>query len=340
MNSLQIRYFLHLCGTGSISETARQLFVAQPAVSKQIAALERELGFPLFLRTNRGVTRTAGGELLYRFLDPAEQEFRRVRAQAEQLMRRQRPRLALGILENLGLDELQKVIAGLQQAHPELALTLARLDNSTLMEQLSDGRLDAVITFDHAMEGRAGVAYTELALEQSLFIISRDHPLAGRTDIPPRALFGQLFCETRSRQGADGDGYLRRLTALLGIRPAGFLPVDNLASGLAAVETNQAVGLIDERAQLLHPERYRLIPSGTYQSVVCAWLEGNRNPHLPKLVQHLKAACAGPGQAAPEGEAGAADIGTGAAADSGADGAEPPAPDGGAPKEAEVGGAT
>ena len=38
MTSLQVRYFLHLCGTKSISATARQLFVAQPAVSKQIAA--------------------------------------------------------------------------------------------------------------------------------------------------------------------------------------------------------------------------------------------------------------------------------------------------------------
>ncbi len=39
MTSLQVRYFLHLCGTKRVSETARQLFVAQPAVSKQIAAL-------------------------------------------------------------------------------------------------------------------------------------------------------------------------------------------------------------------------------------------------------------------------------------------------------------
>lgn len=81
--------------------------------------------------------------------------------------------------------------------------------------------------------------------------------------------------------------------ALLDIRPTGFLSVDNLASGLAAVETNLAVGLIDERVHLVHPERYRLIPSGTYQSVVCAWLEGNRNPHLPRLIQRLKEACAG-----------------------------------------------
>lgn len=64
MTSLQVRYFLHLCGTKRVSETARQLFVAQPAVSKQIAALERELGTALFVRTNRGVELTSAGGVL------------------------------------------------------------------------------------------------------------------------------------------------------------------------------------------------------------------------------------------------------------------------------------
>lgn len=292
MNSLQIHYFLHLCRTGSFSETARQLFVAQPAVSKQIAALEKELGFALFTRTNRGVDLTPGGQLLYEFFAEADQTFQRVRSEAERRMRDRREHLAVGVLESLGLEELPPVISSLRQDYPQLEISLARLDNPTLLEQLSGGKLDAAITFDHAMEGRSGVRYLELVLEQSLFVLSRDHPLARRETLSPRDLSGQIICETRSREGDGSDGYLRRLVGLLGIRPTGFLSVDNLASGLAAVETNLAVGLIDERVQLFHPERYRLIPSGTYQSVVCASLEGNRNPYIPQLAQRLKEACA------------------------------------------------
>lgn len=292
MNSLQIHYFLHLCRTGSFSQTARQLFVAQPAVSKQIAALEKELGFPLFTRTNRGVTLTEGGALLYEFFAQADQTFQQVCAEAARRMQGQRQRLAVGLLESLGMDELQQVIPALRQEVPHLEITLARLDNPTLLEQLSDGRLDAAITFDHAMEGRSGVRYVELMLEQSYFILSRDHPLARRATLSPQDLSGQIICETRSREGDGSDGYLRRLVSLLGIRPKVFLRVDNLASGLAAVETSQAVGLIDERVQLFDPKRYRVIPSGTYQSVVCASLEGNRNPYIPQLAQRLKEACA------------------------------------------------
>lgn len=156
MNSLQIHYFLHLCRTGSFSETARQLFVAQPAVSKQIAGLEKELGFALFTRTNRGVELTPGGQLLYEFFAEADQTFQRVRSEAERRMRDRREHLAVGVLENLGLEELSPVIASLRQDYPQLEISLARLDNPTLLEQLSEGKLDAAITFDHAMEGRSG----------------------------------------------------------------------------------------------------------------------------------------------------------------------------------------
>ena len=75
MTSLQVHYFLHLCGTKRISETARQLFVAQPAVSKQIAALERELGTALFVRTNRGVELTSAGECYRDFFSESDRKF-------------------------------------------------------------------------------------------------------------------------------------------------------------------------------------------------------------------------------------------------------------------------
>lgn len=290
MNSLQIRYFLHLCTTKNFSETARQLFVAQPAVSKQIAALERELGLPLFVRTNRGVELTPGGERFYAFFVDAERTFHRVQAEARRRMEGEQKFISVGILENLGLDEVSGVIAALREEHPGLKIAVARLDNSTLLERLFDGELDAVVTFDHAMEHRAGVRCAELLLEQSCFLISCAHPLAERETISPRDLSGQLFCETHSREGDGTDGYLRRLTALMKIEPGAFVAVDNLASGLAAVENDLAVGLIDERAQLLHPEQYRRIPTGTYQSIVCASLEENENPYIPLLAEQLKAA--------------------------------------------------
>ncbi|MCD7845390.1 MAG: LysR family transcriptional regulator [Oscillospiraceae bacterium] len=287
MNSLQIQYFLHLCQTLSVSETARQLYVVQPAVSKQITALEKELGVVLFDRTNRGVSLTPSGELIYTFLSGAQERFQKTLTQAKKLQT-QKKSLTLGLLERLELDELTAVVKEMQRQHPDLEVTLVRLDNPALLSRLSDGRVDAIVTLDHAMDVRLGVQYTELCLVEAVFVISRFHPLADRETLRPRELSGQMICRVMSRQGDASDDFLTRVLPLLHIKPKGFFPVDNLESGLAAVESNDAVALIDKRLQLMHPEKYRFVPTGTYQSVVCAYLEKNNTPLLEELIHRLQ----------------------------------------------------
>lgn len=64
METAQIQSFLQVVETGSISRAAKAVHLTQPAVTKQIMALERELKTPLFDRTGRGMQLTAAGELL------------------------------------------------------------------------------------------------------------------------------------------------------------------------------------------------------------------------------------------------------------------------------------
>lgn len=57
MNDLQIDYFMAVATNSSFTKTSEELFVSQPAISKQIALLERELGVKLFIRNNRRTLR-------------------------------------------------------------------------------------------------------------------------------------------------------------------------------------------------------------------------------------------------------------------------------------------
>ena len=66
MNTLYLKYVLEVEKTGSISQAAQNLFMAQPNLSKAIKDLERELGYSIFKRTTSGVTITEkGAEFLY-----------------------------------------------------------------------------------------------------------------------------------------------------------------------------------------------------------------------------------------------------------------------------------
>ena len=62
----QLRAIVAICESGSIQEASRLLHISQPALSKSIKELESELGVPLLVRSNRGITATSYGEHLVR----------------------------------------------------------------------------------------------------------------------------------------------------------------------------------------------------------------------------------------------------------------------------------
>lgn len=92
MNTEQLRYFVSVARYRNFTETAREFYVTQPAVTHQISALEREVGARLFLRTTRNVSLTRAGEL---FLEDAK----RILAQEE---RAPGPPAPAGVLRMLG----------------------------------------------------------------------------------------------------------------------------------------------------------------------------------------------------------------------------------------------
>ena len=69
MESRQLRYFCEIAEAGSFTAAAARLRVAQPALSRQIASLERDLGAPVFLRGPGGIKLTSHGEILLRHAD-------------------------------------------------------------------------------------------------------------------------------------------------------------------------------------------------------------------------------------------------------------------------------
>lgn len=66
MNTEQLRYFVSVARYRNFTETAREFYVTQPAVTHQISALEREVGARLFLRTTRNVSLTRAGDSSWR----------------------------------------------------------------------------------------------------------------------------------------------------------------------------------------------------------------------------------------------------------------------------------
>jgi len=150
MEIRQLKYFISIIDCGSLSKAAEQLYIAQPSLSLQIMALEKEFKTQLLLRSSHGVTPTEAGKLLY---------------QRAQLLLRQVERIPQEIKQGSG-SESGKVLIGLPTTiakilafplfnricsnFPAIRLQIFESESGYLAELLANVRLDMAVLFRDA----------------------------------------------------------------------------------------------------------------------------------------------------------------------------------------------
>lgn len=159
MDLRQLRYFVAVAERGSISVAAQAVHVAQPALTRQMQALEDDLGTPLLERTTRGVSLTdAGRQLLTdarRLLDDAaaakERAQRAGRGEIGHLS------IALPVIQTLA-PITAEVLRNYRREVPGISITLRHLLSDRQLSLLASGRLDAGVLLsrpsdDPALDG-------------------------------------------------------------------------------------------------------------------------------------------------------------------------------------------
>lgn len=76
MTLQQLRYVIMIADCGSMNEAAKQLFISQPSLSETIKELELEIGFDIFLRSNRGIVITPEGEEFLTYAKQVSEQYR------------------------------------------------------------------------------------------------------------------------------------------------------------------------------------------------------------------------------------------------------------------------
>ena len=138
MFSNEYQYFLAVAKTGSFHKASQELFVSQPAVSKQIKNLEDKLGYPLFKRTTRVVNLTPEGKILYAALLECTEIINKatsavVRENTKQSLT---GTLRVGILSHWGIDQFrQPYLTAFFEQNPGVELFLVRMEHQELVGQ-------------------------------------------------------------------------------------------------------------------------------------------------------------------------------------------------------------
>lgn len=183
MDFRQLRYFIQIVDSGSLSKASRQLFIAQPALSEQMNKLESEVGKPLLSRTSKGVTPTENGLALYHHATFLLRQLEQALSIAREESGVVRGMVSLGLPATTICAIGRPLIHRIKERYPTILLNVVEGMSGHLEQMMRGGQLDLAILFSRDAIPDLG---SDPLLEEELFVLLPAHsPLVEphRTDL-------------------------------------------------------------------------------------------------------------------------------------------------------------
>jgi len=294
-----VRTFVAAADSGQFQEAAGALAITQQAVSKRIAALERELSVRLFTRTPRGARLTIDGQA---FL-PHARELLRVADRADASVRPGRRALRVDVLNRRIAPAV--LLQDFYREHPGVELDVITLaaDVHGAMAAIEAGTIDA--TF-HAIpmppsELPPAIRTAPVIDEPHELLVGPRHPLADARFVTPAQLAGRRIWMPGLPAGTEWGEYYDRLAAAFGLTIDVLGPVFGNEALLAEIADSAELStLVGERSRYLWPDSYDLRrvpvrgPAPIYPMSII-WRADNAHPALGRLRSFLAGRRRAPG---------------------------------------------
>ncbi|WP_202918859.1 LysR family transcriptional regulator [Saccharothrix deserti] len=280
-----LRYFVAVADRLSFTRAARDLYVSQPALSRQIRQLEEDLGAELFVRTGREIRLTgAGGEMLplaRKVLDDWLETVRLVRSAAAA----EANVLRVGFVASGGGSVARRARAAFSEQRPEVRIEPKRFDWGGEPDALRQGLVD--VAFVWLPADISGLRSRVVATEPRYVALSRDHPLTARPSVGIADLRDEPLMWTRKAPKEWVDWWA------VNPRPDGSEPVwgpenDNVEEMLEHVATGAAVCIGPESMAVYyaHPElAWRPIADIEPLRIAVAWVPETTSPVVRAFVE-------------------------------------------------------
>jgi DNA-binding transcriptional LysR family regulator len=203
MELRHLRYFLAVADNRNFTRAAAQCFVAQSALSEQIARLEAEVGAPLFARTSRAVRLTAAGEVLVPLARRILADVEMARAELDALAGLRRGRLRLGVLQApASAMDLAAVLGDFHRRFPHIEFEVRSDPSTEVAAAVAAGSLDLAIVGLSEESLPASLGHELLVREPLVAVMALAHPLAGRDVVGVAELVqGRQFIHLRGGTG-------------------------------------------------------------------------------------------------------------------------------------------
>lgn len=296
MNLDLLRSFFSVIEHGSLNKAAEHLRVSQSTLTRQMHALEHEVGGTLLERGPAGVSPTASGQVLLEQVRPALTQLDLALGEVRKRARGKSSALRIGYMPSVAAQFLHPALAALRRRHPEVKVSLLDLSPGEQIEALRTGTLDFAFLRDPGSFLAREFYVRRIASLPIIVALSDAHPRAGEKEIRLADLRSDLFVGAPERDVPGHNRWLVKLCKSAGFRARFVGDVESLAHGLATVVSEGAVSLMPEYA------RTESVPGVVFKplkgckmtlDLLVAWQRGRASEPVRALLEQLPSRAVG-----------------------------------------------
>jgi DNA-binding transcriptional LysR family regulator len=278
---------------GSVTAAAAALGYTAPAVSQQLAALERDVGMQLTERAGRGIELTPAAAILVAHTDALLSQLDAAESDLAALRDQVAGRVALAAFPSAAASFVASAWAALAQSAPQVRLELVEMEPEESLPAVLRGQADVAVAHEYDLLPRPLdplFERRELLTDPVVLAVPADHPLAGRPEVPLGELSGLPFLAPRD--GTSCAEMIQRACARAGFVPRVVARATDFAVLLSLVEAGAGITLVPRLAVRQLPPRVRLLTPAepvTRQIFTVSRRGGDRKPAVRVVLDALEA---------------------------------------------------
>lgn len=290
MDLKQLEYLVAVAEEENIGRAALRLHISQPPLSRQIQAIEQEVGTPLFVRTPKGVELTEAGR-------SAVQDARNILTLVDQMVERTRlvgrglaGRIDVGLFGSTVFGAVPTILERFRQQRPDVQVVLHSMDRLGQLEALRHRRI--AVAFNRFVQPEPGIAIERVRNERLMVACREDHPLAALDAIPFEKLAGEPLILFPSGERMNFIDVVLDLFRAAGIKPRISQEVGDAMSCLALIAGGFGLALVAESATALAIQGvvYRKLdtPITPMVDLSCLYLQDNASGILQMFLNTVR----------------------------------------------------
>jgi DNA-binding transcriptional LysR family regulator len=286
----QLRSFLTVVEEGSINRAAVRLRMSQSALSRQMQALENDIGGRLLERTPAGVSPTDAGHALAASMRPVLADYESALAEVRRLARGQRDQVRVGYLVSAAENYVNPALSALRHAHPGVKVKLLDLSPGEQIAALRAGQIDVAIIGQEGCLAARDFYMRKLATLPVVAVLPADHRFADRKKLQLAELRGESFIASPEDQMPGRDRWITQLCRKAGFRPKFAHEANSLSHMLSVVSGEGAVTLVPAYMRNLPGAGVTMVPLADPAAVwdfLVVWQQGRTAAPVRALIDAL-----------------------------------------------------